>query len=78
MLHPTLSANAVQSSGDDDPSSITNTADLFLAWIGRRKTLLAYSVIFAAGAVRSFGFVPPRMSNMLTCGRAGIANDSKW
>jgi hypothetical protein len=35
-----------------------NTADRSLAWIGRRKTLLAYTVIFAVGAVRYSRFVP--------------------
>jgi hypothetical protein len=43
---------------DGDSSPITNTADLSPARIGRRKTLLAYTVIFAVGAVRCFRFVP--------------------
>jgi MFS family permease len=47
------------------------------AWIGRRKTLLAYTVIFAVGAVRNFSLVPP-LGPMLTCAGTGIANDRKW
>jgi hypothetical protein len=43
---------------DGNTSPITNTADLSPARIGRRKTLLAYTVIFAVGAVRCFRFVP--------------------
>lgn len=44
---------------NDVSFSITNSADPSLAWIGRRKTLLAYTAIFAAGAVCYFCFVPP-------------------
>jgi hypothetical protein len=48
--------------GNHGSSSITNTADPSLAWIGRRKSLLAYTLIFAVGAVRYSRFVPPLLN----------------
>jgi hypothetical protein len=52
-------------------------ADPFLAWIGRRKTLLAYTVIFAVGAVRNF-VCHLHLILLLTSAGTGITNNSKW
>ena len=52
-------------------------ADLFLAWIGRRKTLLAYTVIFTVGAVRNF-VCHLHLILLLTCAGTGTTNNSKW
>jgi hypothetical protein len=60
FLHVTSSASAGTVPCErrlSSSSSVTNTADRSLAWIGRRKTLLAYTMIFAVGAVRYSRFV---------------------
>lgn len=55
----------------------SNKADIFLAWIGRRKTLLAYTAIFSFGAVRYF-VCCLHLGPLLTRGGTGTANSSKW
>jgi hypothetical protein len=49
---------------------------LLLDWIGRRKTLLVYAVIFTVGAVCNsrFTFTPPFGPYMLTYAGTGITN----
>jgi len=49
-----------------------------LAWVGRRKTLLAYTLIFVVGAVR--GFLPHSLGSdsMLMRPFKDIPNRSKW
>jgi hypothetical protein len=57
FLHVSLSASAGTVICERWLSS--SIADTSLAWIGRRKTLLAYTMIFAVGAVRYSRSVPP-------------------
>jgi hypothetical protein len=58
-----------------------NRSDPFLARIGRRKTLFAYTVILLlapyATHVRFQTLVPPLLPR-LTCAGTGVANDTKW
>lgn len=75
FLHVTLSASAGTVICERWLSS--SIADPSLAWIGRRKTLLAYTMIFAVGAVRYSRSVPPLWAWLIFPG-TGIPSNSKW